>query len=212
MTIRKANIGDIPFIVNAIMEIENFGDKNTFNNLFGTDTQTTKKYLTAFLQDEENFGTEFSLNTYTIVEYDGDLAACCSIFFTNAEYYQNKSELFPIHLGKEHLQNFIKNAKDLPDTKKISSNKYFLEYLFVAPSFRSMGISKPLIENLCSQTDRMYLIPLENNRFAIEYYRRLGFTQDEVVKKFRIHTDENPIYPHSYKIMLYRDSKEKRSS
>ena len=205
MTIRKANTSDIPFIINAIMEIENFEDKNTFNNLFGTETETTKKYLTAFLSDEESFDTEFSLNTYTIVEFEGERAACCSIFFTNADYYQNKSELFPIHLQKEHLQIFMKNVKSLPDTKKISTNKYFLEYLFVAPAFRSKGISKPMIEHLVNQTDRIYLIPLENNNFAIDYYRRLGFKDDETVKRFPIHTDENPIYPYSHKIMLYRD-------
>lgn len=207
MIIRKANKTDIPFIVNAIMEIENFEDQNTFNNLFGTDTETTKKYLAAFLEDDENFDTEFSLNTYSIVEYDGERAACCSIFFTDNEYYQNKSELFPIHLEKKHLEHFFSNAKTLPETKKISTNKYFLEYLFVAPEFRSKGISKPLIEHLVNQTDRMYLIPLENNEFAIDYYRRLGFQDDENVKRFAIHTPENPIYPYSHKIMLYRDNK-----
>lgn len=209
MNIRKANQSDIPFIVNAIVEIESFSGTNTFNNLFGTDTETTKKYLEEFLKDDENFDTEFSLNTYSIVEVDGERAACCSIFFTNSEYYQNKSELFPIHLKKEHLDKFIENARSLPETKKISTNKYFLEYLFVAPDFRSKGISKPLIQHLVNQTDRMYLIPLENNSFAIEYYRRLGFLDDENVKRFPIHNLENPIYPYSHKIMLYRDNDKK---
>ncbi|SDL85711.1 GNAT family N-acetyltransferase [Chryseobacterium taihuense] len=207
MNIRKADKTDIPFIVNAIVEIESFSGTNTFNNLFGTNTETTKKYLEMFLNDEENFDTEFSLNTYSVVEFDNQRAACCSIFFTDSGYYQSKSELFPIHLEKQHLDEFIKNAKSLPETKKISANKYFLEYLFVAHEFRSKGISKPLIEHLVSQTNRMYLIPLENNHFAIEYYRRLGFKDAEEVKRFPIHMPENPIYPYSHKIMLYRDNK-----
>ncbi|MCX8533615.1 GNAT family N-acetyltransferase [Chryseobacterium luquanense] len=207
MNIRKANKTDIPFIVNAIVEIENFSDTNTFNNLFGTNIETTKSYLETFLNDDENLNTEFSLNTYSIVEFDGERAACCSIFLTNSDYYQNKSELFPIHLKKEHLNIFIENAKSLPETKKISTNKYFLEYLYVDKDFRSKGISKPLIEHLVNQTDRMYLIPLVNNTFAIEYYKRLGFSEDENVGIFPIDREENPIYPYSHKIMLYRDNK-----
>jgi ribosomal protein S18 acetylase RimI-like enzyme len=206
MIIRNAKKEDIPFIVNAIIEIEKFSDTNTFNNLFGSDTETTKKYIEEFLNDDENFDTEFSLNTYSIVELDGETAACCCLFYTNFDYYQNKSELFPIHLNKLHLGKFLENAKSLPDTKKISTNKYFLEYLFVDPKVRSRGISKPLIEYLRNQTDRLYLIPLATNTYAIDYYKRMGFVEDESVKIFPIDRAENPIYPHSHKIMLYKDN------
>lgn len=208
MNIRKANKTDIPFIVNAIVEIENFsGTNNTFNNLFGTDIETTKSYLEAFLNDDENLETEFSLNTYSIVEFDGERAACCSIFFTNSDYYQNKSDLFPIHLKSEHLNNFIENVKTLPDTKKFLTNKYFLEYIFVESRFRNKGISKPMIKHFLDQTDKIYLMALANNTFAIEYYKRLGFLEDENVGIFPIDREDNPIYPYGHKIMLYRDNK-----
>lgn len=209
MIIRKATKDDIPFIADAIIEIENTSESNTYNNLFGCDTSTTKEYLEQFLLDEENLDTELSLNTYCIVEIEGERAGCCSLFFTDSNYHQNKSELFPIHLKKEHLENFIKNVKTLPDTKEISKNKYFLEYLFVDKKFRGYGVSKILIEHLASQTDRLYLIPLETNTFAIDYYFRLGFVENETVKKFLIDRDENPIYPHDYKIMLYRNQEKK---
>lgn len=206
MKIRKATPEDIPFIANAIIEIEKISDTNTFNNLFGSDTETTKYYLEEFLKDEENLNTEFSLNTYSIVELDGEAAACCSLFFTNSDYYQNKSELFPIHLKKNHLEKFIENAKSLPDTKKISTHKHFLEYLYVDSKFRSRGISKPLIEYLVNQTDGIYIMALVNNTFAIDYYKRLGFIEDESIKTFPIDRTENPIYPYSHKIMLYKDN------
>ncbi len=209
MKIRKATKDDIPFIVNAIIEIENTSESNTYNNLFGSDTQTTKEYLEQFLSDEENLDTELSLNTYSIVEIEGEKAGCCSLFFTDSNYHQNKSELFPIHLKMNHLENFIKNVKTLPDTKEISKNKYFLEYLFVDKKFRGYGVSKILIEHLAAQTDRLYLIPLEINKFAIDYYFRLGFVENETLKKFPIDRSENPIYPHNYKIVLYRDQEKK---
>lgn len=209
MIIRKARKEDIPFIANAIIEVEKISDSNTYNNLFGSDTPTTKEYIEQFLLDEENLDTELSLNTYSIVEIDGKNAACCSLFFTDSDYYRNKSELFPIHLKRNHLEYFAETAKSLPDTKEISKNKYFLEYLFVDKKFRGYGVSKPLIEHLAAQTDRLYLIPLENNTFAIDYYRRLGFVDDDSVKAFPIDRSENPVYPHNYKIMLYRDQKKK---
>ncbi len=205
MEIRKARKSDIPFIVNAIIDIENFEGTNTFNNLFGTDTETSKNYLEAFLEDEENLGNEFSLNTYYIVEVDGENAACCSLFYTDSDYYQSKSELFPIHLQKNHLKVFFENVKNLPDNKKTLTNKHFIEYLYVHQSFRNQGISKPLIENIVSKTDRLYLLALANNTFAIEYYLRLGFVLNEEINSFPIDW-ENSIYPHNIKVMLYKNN------
>lgn len=206
MEIRKAQQKDISFIVNAIIEIESFDETNTFNNLFGTKTEQTKKYLESFLSDEENVGNEYALNTYSIVEIDGTNAACCSLFYTDSEYYQKKSELFPIHLQRSHLFTFFENVKNLPDNKRILTHKNFLEYLFVSRAFRNKGISKPLIENILSRTDRLYLIPLKNNNFAIEYYKRLGFILNDEIQTFPIDTAENSIYPDSKKVMLYKDN------
>ncbi len=206
MNIRKATKSDIPFIVNAIIEIESFDGTNTFNNLFGTETEQTKKYLEAFLSDEENLGNEFALNTYSVVEIEGQNAACCSLFFTDSEYYQSKSELFPIHLEKNHLHHFFENVRNLPDNKKILNHKNFLEYVFVAKNFRNKGISKPLIEHHLSEVDRLYLVALTNNIFAIDYYKRFGFVLDEETPTFPIDTTENSIYPDSKKVMLYKDN------
>lgn len=202
--IRPADNTDIPFIVDAIVNIEKTGKSDTFSNLFGTDENTTRHYLEQFLQDDESLNTEFSLNTYSIVEINGERAGCCCLFFTDPNYYQNKSELFPIHLKKEHLTKFIENAKLLPDTKQYSTNKYFLEYLYVDDKFRGKGVSKAILEYLFAKTDILHLIPLVNNTFAVEYYRRFGFIEDEQIKTFPIDTPENKIYPGTHKIMLYK--------
>ncbi|WP_449399786.1 hypothetical protein [Chryseobacterium wanjuense] len=81
MIIRPATKTDIPFIVDAIIAIEKTGDTDTFSNLFGTDEDTTRYYLEQFLLDDENLNTEFSLNTYSIVEIDGENAGCCCLFY-----------------------------------------------------------------------------------------------------------------------------------
>lgn len=206
MNIRKATKSDIPFIVNAIIEIESFDDTNTFNRLFGTETRQTEKYLEAFLSDEENLGNEFALNTYTIVEIEGENAGCCCLFFTDSDYYQIKSELFPIHLKKNHLHHFFENVKNLPDNKKILTHKNFLEYLFVSKNFRNKGISKAMLEHHLFQVDRLYLAALANNIFAIDYYKRFGFILDEETPTFPIDKAENSIYPDSKKVLLYKDN------
>ncbi|MXS72220.1 GNAT family N-acetyltransferase [Flavobacteriaceae bacterium W22] len=203
MNIRKADKTDIPFIVNAIVEIESFSGTNTFNKLFGTDTETTKNYLERFLNDDENFDTEFSLNTYTVVEFDNQRAACCSIFFTDSFYYQSKSELFAIHLEKNHLDHFIKNAKSLPDNKKLSSNKFFIEYIFVHKAFRGQRIAGKLIDYQISKVtvEKVYINVLENNENAFNAYKKLGFKE---YKKVKVNQDGNRIYPTDNKNILIK--------
>ena len=206
MNIRKATKKDIPFIVNAILEIESFGDTNTFNNLFGSNTDETTKYLKAFLSDAENFGNEFSLDTYFIAEVDQEIAACCALFCTDSAYYQSKSELFPIHLKPDHLNIFFENVKRLPDNKKILEHKNYIEYLFVAKRFRNRGISRPLIEKMISKVDRLYILALENNTFAVEYYKKLGFIPETGIESFEIDNPENSIYAGSRKVIIHMDN------
>ena len=113
MKIRRAFKSDIPFIVNAILEIEKTENLNTYSNLFSVDNQTAFNYLEQIFLDDENLHTELSLNTFTVAEIDGILAGCCSHIFTDQEYYLNKSEIFPVHLNNPDRQNFIKNALTL---------------------------------------------------------------------------------------------------
>ncbi|WP_449399787.1 GNAT family N-acetyltransferase [Chryseobacterium wanjuense] len=102
------------------------------------------------------------------------------------------------------MNKFVENVKSLPDTKQYSTHKYFLEYLYVDNKFRGKNVSKAIIEYLFEKTDVLYLIPLTNNTFAVDYYKRSGFIEDESVKTFPIDTPENKIYPGTHKIMLYK--------
>ncbi|SDQ35826.1 Acetyltransferase (GNAT) domain-containing protein [Chryseobacterium soldanellicola] len=206
MIIRKATRADIPFLINGILSIENTGNSNTFSNIFETDNQTTYNYLEQFFLDEENFDTEFSLNTYTIAEIDNEPAGMCALIFTDSNYYQNKGELFPIHLKTEHLNSFIKNAKILPDIRSFQENKKFLEYLFVDDRFRGKGVADEIINHLAAEAkktdNKLYLDVLESSPFLFKFYAKFNF---EPTETFNIDTPENKIYPCIQKTLLCKN-------
>ena len=66
-----------------------------------------------------------------------------------------------------------------------------------------------MIEHHISQVDRLYILALENNTFAVEFYKRFGFVLDEENQSFLIDTAENSIYPDTKKVMLYKDNLKK---
>lgn len=203
MNIRSAQKSDISFIVDAIMEIEKRADANTYSNLFSVDHETAKNYLHRFFLDQENLGTELSLNTFIIAEINGEQAGCSALIFTDHDYYISKSEVFPIHLKTEDLQQFLENARMLPDHKKESQKKYFVEYVFVNEKFRGKGIAAKMIEyHIAKIADlEIFINVFENNEGAYKTYKKLGFSD---FQKIKIDTVENKIYPAEYKIMMSR--------
>lgn len=205
ISIRKATKADIPLIIKGILAIETHPTSlsDTYSKIFGTDPLTTIEYLNHFFLDEENFDTELSLNSYTIAEIDGKAAGCCALIFTDSNYYQNKSELFPIHLKKEHLYSFMNNVKNLPETKSHSENKYLIQYVFVDDYFRGKGVAEFLLNHVISQVENqaneIYIDVLESSPHLIKYYSKFGFSE---YKTMNIDTLENKIYPSIKKIIL----------
>ncbi|ASK31535.1 hypothetical protein CEY12_16065 [Chryseobacterium sp. T16E-39] len=203
--VRKATQKDIPLIIKGILAIETNPKSlsDTYTNLFSTDILTTKEYLNEFFLDEENFDTELSLNTYHIVEVDGKPAGCCALIFTNANYYQNKSELFPIHLTKDHLTAFVNNVSTLPETKNESENKYSIQYVFVDDDFRNKGIAEYLLNHIISEMEGLssdlYIDVLESSPHLVKYYAKFGFEEYITIV---IDTPENKIYPSIRKNIL----------
>ncbi|WP_261510883.1 GNAT family N-acetyltransferase [Chryseobacterium paludis] len=205
ISIRKAIKADIPLIIKGILAIETNSKSlsDTYSNLFETDLSTTKEYLSQFFLDEENFDTELSLNSYIIAEVDGKAAGCCALIFTDKNYYQNKSELFPIHLRSEHLNSFINNVKNLPETKTYSENKYLIQYVFVDDDYRNRGIAEYLLKHVISQMEPqandLYIDVLDSSPHLIKYYAKFGFGE---YKTINIDTSDHKIYPSVQKIIL----------
>ena len=205
MIIRSALPEDIPALITGILEIERLpdGNKTTYDQLFGCTEETTRKILTDIFQDEENKHTELSLSSFTIAEIDGQAAGFCALIHTDAEYYISKSELFPIHLPPIILEYFSRMAAILPDQRPLSSNKYFIEYIYTSPDYRQKGIAATLVEHQSKNvlTDDVYINVFSNKDHLIEFYKKLGFYPDaEVV----IDTADNAVYPSRSKFILKR--------
>ncbi len=199
----KANKSDIGFIVNAVLEIEKKGKSNTYNQLFNTSTKETFEILSSIFEDQEIENTELSLNTYRVIRNEqGNTIACLSIIYTNAEYYINKSELFLDFLPTKSASYFIQMVQQLPNTKEVSENKLFLEYIYTDPYFRGKGLATQLIESQYNNPkikNEIYINVLGNNETAINYYKKLGCIVDiEVV----IDKDTPLVYPSNKKIMM----------
>ena len=203
MKIRKAVESDIPFIVDAILEIEKSGDSNTYNNLFSTDTATTKNYLRNILKDEENLDTELSLNTFYVVEIEHNVVGCCSHIYTSKQYYVNKGETFSFHLDPNHLTNFVNNAKDLP-SQEISHDKHFIEYVLIAEEQRGKGLVGKLMQYVIDEIkiNPLYINIFSNNDVACKAYEKLGFQKYLEVD---LDTSENKIYPSLTKIIMIKE-------
>lgn len=203
MNIRPASEKDIPFIINAILEIEKKQDSNTYSNLFGTNLENTYRFLENIFLDQENVGTEISLNTFIICEIDSKPVGCCALIFTNNEYYLNKAETFPIHLEKEILKTFVHNAQALPNHKYASEGKYFIEYIFVDAMFRGKGIAGKLIEHQIEkiEDEKVFINVFDNNEHALQTYIKLGFSEHCTVD---IDLPDNTIYPSKKKIILWK--------
>ena len=217
MIIRKAQIEDIPYLVDAIISIEECKNSDTFSNLFGCNSVQTKEYLKSFFLDNENLDNEFSLNSYIIAEIDNEYAGSASLIKTNADYYQNKSDLYPIHLQKEHLLAFINNVKTietlleeydeinnvktLPTTKNTSDDLFFIEYIFVNQKYRGKGIANKLIDEIAQKNKlrEVYLNVMDNNLNAINAYKKIGFKEYKTVE---IDTIDNTIFPSITKKIL----------
>lgn len=203
ITIRPATKKDIPFIIKGILEIEQIGNTNTYNQLFSTHTEQTIEYLTQIFEDEENLHTELSLGSFIIAEENDTPAGCCCLIYTTSNYYLSKSELFPIHLSPEHLSAFIKKASTLPDHRNASSEKHFVEYIFVDEPFRRKGIAEKMIafqlENI--QEKIAYINVFETKTDVANYYKKLGFSE---YTRVAIDTPENTIYPAERKIILMK--------
>lgn len=201
ISIRPANKSDISFIIEGILTIETIGTTNSYNRLFGTDTAETKQYLQAIFEDEENLGTELSLPSFLIAEAAGERAGCSAHIFTGKSYYQNKSELFPIHLPADILANFIAKAQNLPNHTEVSRDKNFIEYIYTHPAHRRKGIAEQMIkthlENI-GENDA-FINVFGNKPEVINYYKKLGFAE---FARAAIDAGEGNIYPAAEKVIL----------
>lgn len=76
--IRKAEVKDVPFLVQTILEAEKAGtDKLTYSTVFGLDLSDVQKYLAEILNEEID-GCELSVSSFLVAEKENKAVAALS--------------------------------------------------------------------------------------------------------------------------------------
>jgi hypothetical protein len=76
--IRKANIHDVPFLVDTIIEAEKSGtDILSYSTIFGLHEEESRKYIADMLLEEVD-GCELSLSSFLVAESNGQVVAALS--------------------------------------------------------------------------------------------------------------------------------------
>jgi hypothetical protein len=86
--IRKAEMGDVPFLIRTIIEAEKSGtNRLSWTTIFGLSEEESCKYLAEMLYEGID-GCELSVSSFIVAEYNGNPAAALSAW---AEGVENKA-------------------------------------------------------------------------------------------------------------------------
>ena len=143
-TIRTANINDVPFLVETIIEAEKSGTNNlSYSTIFGLSEDEVKKYLAEILLEEVD-GCELSVSSFIVAEREGELAAAVSAWIEG-------SEGMPSAVLKGNLLNYVLPNKCIKNAMQINSiiSEIHIEYIsntiqlgagYVANKFRGYAL------------------------------------------------------------------------
>ncbi len=180
MTFRKANISDISFIVQCVIESEKSGSEVfPYTSLFGL---TEKEFagLMISIFDEEIEDQPWFLDYWYIVEVNGQAAAGCCVWVESLSGVSSdmlKTQILSSMLGKQFRDRF----ELLQEVSKISIYRLpgtlQFEHLYTHPQFRGMGCMRNLLQYIGIQhTTKQHEIQLlQNNHQAFDLYKKLGF-------------------------------------
>lgn len=191
ITIRQADICDIPFLVDTIIEAEKSGtDRIGLCTLFDITEQQARDYLAAILEEEID-GCEFSVSSFLLAFVDGNFASAVGgwIEGLNEDNLPSgilKANLLGYHLPAEKLQMMRDNSAIIEgiqiDRKLLS---YQIEYVYSKEEYRGMGLVKKLLEQHVKRAkgcSEMFVQVFENNTSAILAYKKMGFELYQVYK------------------------------
>jgi ribosomal protein S18 acetylase RimI-like enzyme len=186
LTLRRATVNDVHFLVNTIIEAEKSGTNIlSYSTIFGLTEEEAKKYLTEMLIEEVD-GCELSISSFIVAEKDNDIAGAVAAWVEGLEG-------IPSLILKGNLLNY-----KLPEECSVRARKFrsvlsglHIEYVpgamalglvYVAPGFRGQNIVRMLIDERVRQLHEidpditeMYVQVFGNNYPAIKSYEKAGF-------------------------------------
>jgi ribosomal protein S18 acetylase RimI-like enzyme len=183
---RKATTGDIPFLVDTIIEAEKSGtDKLSYTTVFGLSEADTRKYLANML-DEEVDGCELSVSSFLLAEWEGEIAAAV------ASWIENEHGM-PSSVLKGNLLSYTLPAESISKARELSvllselhientPDTLQLGLVYVSNSFRGKNLVSELInrqiewaKSVKPAIKEMFVQVFGNNTPAIKAYEKAGF-------------------------------------
>ncbi len=196
--IRKATLDDIPFLSEAIIAAEKGASNNlSFSTLFNLPESKVRELLISILEEEVD-GCEFSVNNYSIAEFEGKpVGSSCGWIegFKEEPSHVLKSNLISYTFPKESLQSLISKSgliKGIVIAREEMAMQ--LEYGYIVPEHRGRKIIESLIDDLTRSCLSIYpelkkvqVQYFKNNIRVIKLFNLLGY---EVAKEVVVDDDE----------------------
>jgi hypothetical protein len=184
--IREANLGDVPFLVDTIIEAEKSGtDKLSYCTIFGLSVEEVKRYLTEMFNEEID-GCELSVSSFMVAEVNGQVAAAASAWIEGIDGISSsvlKGNLLSYTLPKKCIEQATSlnpiirdlHIEYIPNTIQVGS-------AYVSDNFRGNFLCgfliRKKIENLLkSRPDisEAFAQIFECNLSSIRLCEKLGF-------------------------------------
>lgn len=214
LIIRPANINDVSFLVDTIIEAEKSGtNKLSYTTIFNLTENEARKYLESILEEEVD-GCELSISSFMVAEKNGRNVAAVSSWIEGFDGLPSsilKGNLLNYTLPKECINN-ARNLSNIISQLYIenSIDSIHLGLVFVSPESRGMNLVNLLIEEVISrlkknkpQVDSMYVQVFDNNIPAIKAYEKSGFN---TIKEQKANNSEILNYlPSDGKILMKKD-------
>ena len=213
ISIRRAAINDVDFLVDTIVEAEKSGSDNFgLAKLFELSENEMRAYIKMMLEEEVE-GCELSISSFLVAELHGEVVSA----FAGWVEGQNEEEMSSAIL-KSNLIGYclpLENVKksqtksDIVCSLQIEREEgaYQLEYSFTTPACRGKGLLGAIIDAHIRQAisldvKKMQVHVFDNNIAAIKTYLKHGFAVTERYESKHPQTSE--YFPSNVELLMER--------
>ena len=198
LKIRKAEINDVDFLIDTIINAEKSGtDKLSYAGIFEINEAEVRSILKNILPENIE-GQELCISSFLIVEIDGELAGACASWIegdTGMPSSIIKANLIYNYFGKERILNANEKSVMLK-ALHIEREKGTLQFesAYVKDKFKGNGISNKMMLAHVGNYLKIYpditkaqIIMVKTNDKALLAHQKLGF---KIVKEVFVDDDK----------------------
>jgi len=186
--IREANLNDIDFIVEAIIEAEKSGsDVLSYSKVFNLTENEVKAVFSSMLEEEID-GCEFSISSYLIAEINNSPAGTIGAWVEKKENPSAfiKSNLLGFYLPKSSV-TFASQFATVTSELIIEhiADALALVIVYISPEHRGKNLFETLTNEHIDRNmpvSELSIQVMSNNIRAIKAYERYGFEKSVIIK------------------------------